>query len=363
MTKILKWRNYLVFYLAAISLINLFLLRLPLTNVFGYEFSVVNSLLLVLFSGIYSVYFLKSFTPKESIVVNKELFFSLSFFLLLPFCISIINSIINGFCSFWDGLLFYIVITLPSILIGAALGAGSVLLMNRFQVVLVFILYIGILLIIAFEIYFNPQVYVYNPIIGFFPGTIYDEGIEVTGKLILYRIFNIIFFGFIFFISVRQLYNKKRKSALPIVFISILIAGVFYFLSPLLGYSTTAGSLTKALGKTIKTENFIIHYDKRLDDKKMKMLALNHEYYYNALKEFFETETDAKIVSYIFYDNDQKKEQFGSKYADVAKPWLNQIYIAYNNWEHTLKHELAHCFSATFGAGVFKLASGIIWQH
>ncbi|UCH65230.1 MAG: hypothetical protein JSW63_11595 [Ignavibacterium sp.] len=358
MTKILQWRNYLLFYLAAISIINLFLLRLPLANVFGYEFSVVNSLLLVLFSGIYSVYFLKSFTPKESIDVSKELFCSLSFFLLLPFCISIINSIIHGFCSFWDGLLFYIVITLPSILIGAALGAGSVFLMNRFHVVLVLILYIGILFIIAFEIYFNPQVYVYNPILGFFPGTIYDEGIEFTAKLILYRICNTIFFGFVFFVSVRQLYNKKRKSALLIVFISLLTAGVFYFLSPFLGYSTTAGSLTKALGKTIKTKNFIIHYDKRLDNNKMKMLALNHEYYYYVLKEFFETETDDKIVSYIFYDNDQKKELFGSKYADVAKPWLNQIYIAYDNWEHTLKHELAHCFSATFGAGIFKLASG-----
>ena len=29
------------------------------------------------------------------------------------------------------------------------------------------------------------------------------------------------------------------------------------------------------------------------------------------------------------------------------------------NWEHTLKHELAHCFSAKFGAGFLKLASGL----
>jgi hypothetical protein len=358
MTKILKWRNYLLFYLAAITVINIILLWLPLTDVFGYEFSVINSLLLVLFSGIYSIYFLKTHTPGESEIVIGQLLLSLYFFLLLPFCISIINSFINGFCSFWDGLLFYLVITSPAIIIGAALGAASVIMLKRFQVVLVVILFIIVLLIIAFEIYFNPQVYVYNPILGFFPGTIYDEGIEVTARLILYRVFNTIFFGSIFYLTVKHFYYKKRKSALLIVIISILIAGVFYFFSPNLGYSTTVRSLTKTLGKTISSEHFIIHYDKRLEDKQMKMLALNHEYYYNVLKGFFETEVDEKIVSFIFYDNDQKKELFGSKYADVAKPWLNQIYIAYDNWEHTLKHELAHCFSATFGAGIFKLASG-----
>jgi hypothetical protein len=254
--------------------------------------------------------------------------------------------------------LFYLVITSPSILIGAALGTASLYLMKRFQVVLLIILYIGILLIIAFEIYFNPQVYVYNPILGFFPGTIYDEGIEVTGRLILYRIFNTIFFGYVFFVSVNKLLSNEKVKTSTVVIVSLLIAGIFYYFSPLFGYSTTAASLTKELGKTITTENFIIHYDKRLDNEEIKMLALNHEYYYSVLKDFFESEVDEKVISYIFYDNDQKKEQFGSKYADVAKPWLNQIYIAYNNWEHTLKHELAHCFSATFGAGIFKLASG-----
>jgi hypothetical protein len=35
------------------------------------------------------------------------------------------------------------------------------------------------------------------------------------------------------------------------------------------------------------------------------------------------------------------------------------MYISIRNWEHTLKHELAHCFSASFGSGFLKLASGL----
>jgi len=139
----------------------------------------------------------------------------------------------------------------------------------------------------------------------------------------------------------------------------LFIPVAFFLLSPYLGFSTTFGSLTNTLSKSVITEHFVIHFDKRIGKEKIKMLTLNHEYYYQELEKYFEVKLDDKIHSFIFYDNDQKKELFGSRNADVAKPWLNQIYISIGNWEHTLKHELAHCFSAKFGTGFLKLASGL----
>ncbi|MCH7722203.1 MAG: hypothetical protein IIC76_02535 [Bacteroidetes bacterium] len=359
MTKILKWRNYLWLYLIAIFIINLALLKLPLTNVFGYEFSVINSLLLVLLSGIYTIYFYKNNFEKHQPDFLKDVLQSLFLFLLIPFCVSVFNSIITGFCSFTDGILFYLVITAPSILIGTSLGLISILLLSRFQIVLLLLLYIGILAIIAFEIYFNPQVYIFNPILGFFPGTIYDEGIAVTGKLVIYRVLNLLFFTFIIIAAMRSLIRGKKKYVITTIVIPIVIAGIFYLLSPQFGFSTTFNRLKDELDKTIVSEHFIIHSDRRIENKKIKMLALNHEYYYQELEKYFEVSLDEKIHAFIFYDNDQKKELLGSRNADIAKPWLNQIYITYDNWDHTLKHELAHCFSADFGAGILKLASGL----
>ena len=358
MKNIFKWRNYLGFYLLIALLFNLVLLKLPLTNVFGYEFSVINSLLIVLLSGIYTIYFFELNFSKENRSFTPELFESLTLLLIIPFSVSVINSVIYGFCSFTDGLLFYIVITCPSIIIGISLGLISVLIANRFRVVLLFVLCFGILMIIAFEIYFNPQVYVFNPIIGYFPGTIYDEGISVSGKLILYRFFNILFFGWIISAIVRLKRNKKKQLiffSFKVLFLDI----AFYLLSPKLGFSTTLGSLTNTLSNSVSTDHFVIHFDKRIDTEKVKMLALNHEYYYQELEKYFEVRLDDKIQSFIFYDDNQKKKLFGSRNADVAKPWLNHIYISIRNWEHTLKHELAHCFSAKFGSGILKLASGL----
>ncbi len=142
MKNIFTGRNYLSFYLLILLLVNLALLKLPLTNVFGYEFSVINSLLIVLLSGIYTIYFSDINFGKKNINFIPELLKSLILFLLIPFSVSVVNSAIYGFCSFTDGLLFYIVITCPSIIIGIALGLISVLIV--IMIVLIFVAsYVG----------------------------------------------------------------------------------------------------------------------------------------------------------------------------------------------------------------------------
>jgi len=358
MKNIFTWRNYLGFYILILFIVNLALLNLPLTNVFGYEFSVINSMLIILLTGIYTIHFFKVNFSIQDRSFTSELYKSLIFFLIIPFIVSVSNSFFKGFCSFMDGLLFYIVITSPSIIIGVALGLITVLLTNRFHVILLFLIYIGILMIIAYEIYFNPQVYVFNPIIGFFPGTIYDEGISVSGKLILYRFLNVLFFSWVIS-AILRLKRNKKSNVIFLTFKMLFIAAVFFYFSPNLGFSTTFKSLTDNLSVSVETDHFVIHYDKKIEIEKIKALTLNHEYYYQELEDYFEVELDKKIHSFIFYDNEQKKELFGSRNADVAKPWLYQIYISYENWERTLKHELAHCFSAKFGASFLKLASGL----
>ena len=194
MLKVLKKNNYLLIYLIVIGIINLFLLTLPLTKVFGYEFSALNALLLSLLSGLFSISFLKS-SVKENQKFELENYLSaLRWMLFLPFAISVLNSIIFGFCSFTDGLLFYLVITFPSLIIGSSLGSATFIVFKKFRVILFLLFFLLILFISVLEIYFNPQVYLYNPLFAYFPGTIYDEGLSVDFKLILYRIFNLIFF-------------------------------------------------------------------------------------------------------------------------------------------------------------------------
>ncbi len=357
MMKFIKENYYLLVILLIIAVINLALLQFPLTNVFGYEFAAINALLLSFLSAIYSISYFKKFSTQDEKPEPFRLFKAYLLFLIIPFLISVGNSFFVGFCSFYDGVLFYLVLTVPSVIVGGALAVIAMNTFSRFQTLIVSLIYLGILSITFFELYLNPQVYFFNPVYGYFPGTIYDEGLSVSSKLFIYRFINIMFFGIILLVLGKRI-KEKRGANKKIIFVVLLISGIFYYFSPHLGYSTTYGRLCSELSVTLETENFIIHTDRTIQQEELKLIALNQEYYLQQLELFYQVEQKEQIQSFIFRNNAQKKALFGSGNADVAKPWLNNIYISMDSWEHTLKHELAHCVSADFGVGIFKVAAG-----
>lgn len=102
---------------------------------------------------------------------------------------------------------------------------------------------------------------------------------------------------------------------------------------------------------------FYLHYDELSFDE-VKYITYNIMYYYRELEKVLKVKPSKQIDIYLFNNRQQKKELFGAGNADVAKPWQYSIYLSADSWERTLKHELVHIFSAEFGTGPFKLASG-----
>ena len=358
MKNFIKWKNYLFIYALLLFALNLVLINFPLTDVFGYEFSALNAIAISFFAGFYVISFFKKRTDNSKIK-SLPVFANLSLLLLIPFIVSVINSVFTGFCSFIDGLLFYLVITAPSILAGGALGIISFAIIKKFRVVIFILLFIAVLLIAFFEIYLNPQVYLYNSIFGYFPGTMYDEGISVDVKLFFYRLLNSIFFFGIFLLFQHSIVSRKTRAVVwRRISYSLVIAVIFcLFISPQWGYSTTFSKLEDELPVTIETENFKIYADQRIEEKELKFIALNQEYFYERISDYTGEEFNEKINSYIFKSSQQKKILFGSGNADVAKPWQRSVYVSMDSWENSLKHEIAHCVAGKFGWGIFKVAA------
>ena len=350
--KLLKHKSLLVISLVLFTA-NIFFLYLPLVKVFGFEFSLVNALLLCLLSGLLRLFHLRK--------LDKDKPTSISFFkqtlilLFIPFVISFINSLFTGFCSFCDGIVFYFLMTVISAFIGISIA--NIVYSFIKNIASYFIYVILILLILTFavlEIYFNPQIYLYNPIFGYFPGTIYDEGLRPGWKLFFYRFANISYFCIIFFLFRNSISLTFKKKITRLGFV-ILIAIVFYFFNPSFGFTTTHSSLKDELPITLESRNVILHTNNV--NKEDSLLVLSGEFYYNELQKFFRLKTDKKISVWLFDSGDSKKKLFGSGNADVAKPWLYEVYVSRTDWQRTLKHEMAHCFTAPFGSTIFKIAS------
>ncbi len=353
-TNIIRWRNNLLVYLVLILLFNFLLLEFPLANVFGFEFSVLNAVLLTILSGFFTLSVLNSEQDYKSFL-KKDLL-SFIFFLLIPPAISITHNLLTVNCSVWDGLLFYTFITLPSVFVGSAMAVLTVMVTRRFRHLIFIVIFLGVLFITFFELYYNPQIYFYNPVYAYFPGTIYDEAVSVDLKLMIYRSLNLLFFGGVYFTGAYAFYRNTVISKKLIIYISVLIATVFLYLSPDFGYSTTQKRLKSVLGGLIRTEHFDIYFSDGISRDEINIITLNHEYYYEQLTHFYNTYPKEKYISFIFKDDAQKKEYFGSENADVAKPWLGEIFTIADNYNSSLRHEIAHCFAGEFGWGIFDVA-------
>jgi len=335
-------------------IVSIILLFFPLSEYFSYEYSLVSAVFVSVFSLLKTVSNLRKEVierskENENISFLRKLFNSVNNYYLLiviiPFLIGVVNALIRGDCPFEDGILFYILFAIPAISVGRGIAAISSFFSLRLSYVFSLVIWLVIVLIPIGEIYYYPQVYFYNPILSYFPGNIYDESIVISSKLIFYRISVFLFFESLFFAY------KQREKISSFLFnllyptLAISISLLFLYLSPYLRLSTNQYVLENILTEKIKTENFEIYLHEGLNKKQKMLIANLHEFYFDELQKFYKTKPKKKIVSFIFDSKEEKGRLFGAENADVAKPWLYQIYISKGSLESTLKHEISHIYS------------------
>jgi len=347
-----------VVFFVLIGIINIFLSQLPLTNTVHYEFSAANAILLFLFGGILSIKLHNKYELDIGIVYDK-LKLGLLLLIAIPFIIGSISTIFFSTCPFSRGILFYIVITIPSLLFGFITGSFINVIVWRLRYLIFIITFIIILFIPLIEFYFNPQIYFYNPIFGYYPGTIYDEDLSVNSTLLLYRSFNILFFGLLGFYSYLPKL-KKKINRIQALLLLLVITSLFFLFKPVLSYSTDFNKMKNKLGKVLYTDHFNIYYSEKIDSgNSIELLGLKHEYYYEQVKNALTLSTKNRITSFVFLNSNQKRELFGAGNADVAKPWLRQIYLNYPSYNLSLKHELVHILAGEFGTTPFLVSDNL----
>ncbi|VAX15967.1 hypothetical protein MNBD_IGNAVI01-881 [hydrothermal vent metagenome] len=338
-----------------ILLISLFFQTLPLVSTLNFEFAASSAILLFISCGLLTIYFLRKYKNLGVLLPMVLTKYKLYLWLLfIPLIISIIFNLLFQQCPIRDGMIFYAVITIPAFYFGFVCGVFSFFINKKIS----YLLFIGSFLIFViiplFEFYFNPQIYFYNPIIGLFPGTIYDEEISISNTLLFYRFLNVIFFSILLYFTIK-IGNKKNFKRY--IFLASLVVSIIVWISvkPLLGFASTNNSIEKILKGETLSPNYKIVYPINVNIDKKRLFVLEHEYYYQTLKRKTDLTPSNLITSFIFENADQKGKLFGTKAANVAKPWQSQIYIDQYTLDNTLEHELTHIFAAEIGSTILKI--------
>lgn len=219
--------------------------------------------------------------------------------------------------------------------------------------------------------YAAPPVFSYNPLVGYFPGNLYDEDITLTAAFWWARLdaalLVVAMAGFCvwrFDPAQRRLHwNNWRitghRRACAVALVAALGFAVVRSQAGALGYSVSAQDIDRALGSQIETAHFVIHYDRSAGfAKDIALLAADHEFRYGQVTTQFGLAPRGKIHSYYFATTSAKARWMGARDVEMAKPWRKEIYLDHREFPHpSLRHEIAHIVAGAAGDPWFAVSA------
>ena len=336
--------------------------------------------------------------------------------LLLPMAVMFVKSWISGFCNVPEGLAFYLLLPGISVLWATAVALVCALSVERRRHAT--LLFLGVMFvsvgISVFRLATQPPVFAYNPIIGYFPGPIYDEVVVITSTLLAARA--IVLVSVLAMVaglcacfdpSVRKIRpsllwkirgggpndglaadsstnagsaeiggSAATGTSMRVLFlVSVVVLAAAYAYRAPLGIVIDRAHIQQTLGGHRQTDHFDIYYDTNtISAWNMDLIARDHEYQLDRVINYLDVPAPrARIASYIYGSADQKKRLMGARHTSIERPGADEMHLNNASFPHpVLKHELVHVMSAAFGNALFGgsywigfhegLAEAVDWQ-
>ncbi|HEX4422543.1 MAG TPA: hypothetical protein VH165_31730, partial [Kofleriaceae bacterium] len=293
----------------------------------------------------------------------------------IPAAIAAVRGIWTPTCDWGFGIETYLAMPIVTAGLAAAVGhaLGVVCGPRRFAGAAVAQLpLIGVVLGALWRFYSEPPVFTYNAILGYFPGNLYDENIQLRWPLVWSRLEDLAWaVALIAVVAARldpvrhrvrwrgALPGGRRVLALAVAAVAVAGGAALHHAAGALGYAPTAGDIEHVLDGRIETAHFIIHYAHTRDiDADIQLIAEDHELRYAEVVAQLGVAPAGKLRSFYFADHDQKARWFGARDVEMAKPWRREIYLDHRGFPHgSLRHEIAHAVASAFGDPPFDVAA------
>lgn len=358
--------------------VSVWLCRLPLFNYLGYEFSAAIALVIPWLVGFMFIGTKGRRNPGGTEIGGRDFramilrMLRISLMLLaIPWGVATLNLFLVKNCSYFEGLLFFLLIPVVTSIFSVSLAGFSLAIARRPSIV--YLAFLALILIHPLYLgYFSSQIYSYNPVYGYFPGFSYDEVLTISSTLIISRgltlglslllmlmtmvIMDTASIHDDAFTKIMLIAKQFRLDARNVIMalLLVLLAGAFISRGRL-DFETSTARLQQALSSRCTTEHFRIFYAPgSFSDDEIRWVSEEHEFRFHQVEEALQTHFSDKIDSYIYPDPDTKRLLVGTGTTNIAKPWRREVHLNKQSWEATLKHELVHVVAGQFGMPVIK---------
>ncbi|MCB0326404.1 MAG: hypothetical protein KDD52_02185 [Bdellovibrionales bacterium] len=207
--------------------------------------------------------------------------------------------------------------------------------------------------ITLYDLYTKPNFFFLHPMIGYFPGPIYDEWIPLFPKIFTYRVWLLVLSAAFVLYPVQ----KHRKLSLGIFTLSLFL---LCFRSSLL-WAPSYTTLRSTLGGLQKGQHHFLYYSpEHLDNSQANRLQENLDFYIHHLRKKLEINLHEKISVYLYPDSITKKKLTGTQWTLFGHPIQNSVHLLPSDvWDSLLIHELSHVISSPYGIPILHTGKSL----
>ncbi len=311
------------------------LMFVPQANLLNYYFCVAIAVVLPLTAAIFAARRAPLASTLAAVAVLAA----------IPLVIVAVGALFVRNCDPLTGLAHYAMNPLMGALYGAAVGifVGSFLTPSKATLAVV-AWWFATVLANLWHFYNHPPIFAYNPFVGYFSGSVYDNVIPITATWLWYRLNTAAQIALLLLLAYRRF---------PIAAGFGCVVLVFALQRGAIGYEMSRDDIIERLGGEHTTEHFVIYYDEdsAVADR-IELLAADHEFRYHQLSDLLGVAPDEPITSFVYADSGQKQALMGAGKTYIAKPWSGEVHLnAIEVGDAVLKHELGHVFGASISDG------------
>jgi tetratricopeptide (TPR) repeat protein len=291
--------------------------------------------------------------------------------LMPPFLVLLLGAAIRGSCGLADGVCFYLVGPAGCVL--AALTAGMIVGLSVRRGWSAYVLWAaaaaGFFLWDVAVFYFTPKVNVYDHLLGYFAGPLWDEAVRVDARLWVFRAVTLAVLAAIhaavwpsldaaLTLSSRRMIGTRRGAASLLALLVVIAAA--HAVQVREGISPSRRMIEKELSRVVRAGGAVMYLPAGVTDAQAELLRLEVLFRQEQLEKFFGVRPGT-VRLYFFPSVESMKRFTGTGPTSVTKLWLNEAYMVFAPPPHpVLKHELAHLFTARWGSGPLRLP-GSLW--
>jgi len=276
-------------------------------------------------------------------------------------------------CGVAPGLPFLPVLALPSALLAAALGvlAGVAAGGRPLPSALLYLAAAALSLALSLlEAWRGPAAYVADPLLGYWPGPLYDEALSVDHRLALFRLGTLAWAAALAAAAValsRWKSGPGRSRAVPALalLLSVAVALALRGVALRTGDIASRAAIDRALGGRREGRLCDLHYPSEKPALETERLLRGCETDLGEVARLLGIERPPRVAVWLYRSEAEKRRLVGAGRTDFTKPWIPEVHVLdAPGGPASLRHELVHAVAGAAARGPLRVPATLgVWVN